>query len=116
MPTATKVPYEILIRYREGKLFAAHVGWSTLVTEDDGAKRELPQTLQPFNLGNNDGFPLSDIFSQLQIDALAKTAEDAVTIRAHEISAKKAAQEIAALKKEITKLSSSKQESKVEAG
>lgn len=68
----TEVPYEFLVRWKEGKLAGAHVGFSLLATMDDGTMQEAPQNVQPVDIGQGNGFPLKDILDKLHVDALTQ--------------------------------------------
>jgi hypothetical protein len=74
-----KKPYELLVRWGpDGKLRGAHVQWTMLVTDDIGAVIGCyPGNVEPLALTQGQaGFPLADILSQTQADALAAlTAE-----------------------------------------
>ena len=82
--TKTTTPYEFLARWdATGKLAGAHVGFLERITDGAEVLSEKALPVQP--VGDN-GFPLADIMSTVQADALAaveaakaetKAAEDA---------------------------------------
>jgi hypothetical protein len=78
MNAVTK-PYELLIRWGpDGKLLGAHVQWSTIVTDDSGELiASYPGNVVPVAITpDQQGFPLADLLSEAQTDALtALTAE-----------------------------------------
>jgi hypothetical protein len=72
-----KHPYELLARWDEtGVLKGAHVQWRT-VTRDDTGKivAEGVSDAEPINIGQGNGFPLADILSEVQIEALSELAK-----------------------------------------
>jgi hypothetical protein len=77
--STVKKPYELLVRWgQDGGLQGAHVQWAMLITDDTGAViGSYPGEVEPVSLANGQaGFPLGDILSQMQLDALtALTAE-----------------------------------------
>lgn len=79
MDTPKKVPYELLLQWREGKIAGAHVQWCWLM--QDGS--ELPwQDLEALDLGADNGPLIGAILQQLQADPLARIAEHEATISA----------------------------------
>ena len=69
-------PYELLVRWdREGKLAGAHVGFRTVIREDGEAAHEREEPVMPVDIGQGQGFPLNDILTRVQIEALARCAE-----------------------------------------
>ena len=73
----TVTPYELLARWRDGKLSGAHVQFLTTVTEDGVKLSETVGDVMPVDVGQGKGFPLADILSQMHVDSLA--AVDAAT-------------------------------------
>lgn len=75
MATLTEVsrPYEFLARWdtKTGRLAGAHVGFSTVLLRDGVFANETPEPVQPVGAM---GFPLGDILSVLQVDALKELA------------------------------------------
>lgn len=77
MDTPKKVPYELLLQWREGKIAGAHVQWCWLM--QDGS--ELPwQDPEALDLGRDNGPLIGGILQQLQADPLARIAEHEATI------------------------------------
>lgn len=73
--TESIVPYEFLVRWdANGNLAAAHVGFRKVGQLDGVIVSGVPMPVQSVALGLADGFPLSDILDQIQIDALARIA------------------------------------------
>lgn len=74
MATVETHPYEFLVRWdANGKLQGAHVQWRHVIKDDAGAiVGESLSNAEP--VGEN-GFPLDNILSQTQIDALARIGE-----------------------------------------
>lgn len=73
MPTntivTTKLPYELLIRWgADGKVQGAHVQWR-YVTNDFGTVTESVSPAESLHLT---GFPLKDILSQTEVNALSE--------------------------------------------
>lgn len=66
----TKKPYELLIRWdQEGKLAGAHVQYRFVITDGDAVVAESVGQAEPLSLA---GFPLSEVLSTAQADALAE--------------------------------------------
>ena len=93
-----KHPYELLIRWDQaGALAGAHVQHRYVITGDDGAV--ITETLggaEPLTLDTAAGFPLGDLLSQAQADALTSLAtapaeRDAALARVAELEAQLAA-------------------------
>jgi hypothetical protein len=72
-----KRPYEFLIRWKDGAISGAHVGYEVTVTEDGNVLSTTPLPVVPVDVGTGQGFPLADILCQVQIDAL-KDRESAI--------------------------------------
>lgn len=70
MITTTKHPYEFLVRWRDGKLSGAHVGFELTTTEDGTALSTTALPVMAVDIGQGAGFPLADILSQVHVDAL----------------------------------------------
>lgn len=93
-----KKPYELLIRWdQSGALAGAHVQHRYVITGDDGAV--ITETLggaEPLTLDTAAGFPLGDLLTQVQADALTAKAtadaeRDAALARVAELEAQFAA-------------------------
>lgn len=66
-------PYELLVRWRNGKLSGSHIQFIQRIIDDDGKiLQETP--LDPIPIGGDKGFPLEDVLSKIHIDALASLA------------------------------------------
>ncbi|WP_188260882.1 hypothetical protein [Azospirillum tabaci] len=74
----TKHPYELLIRWDQaGRLAGAHVQYR-YITIDGEHRAESLGAAEPLTLDTAPGFPLADLLTQAQADALtAKAASDA---------------------------------------
>ena len=88
MIETTKRPYEFLVRWREGKITGAHVGFELTATENGKVLSTAPLPVMPVDIGQGVGFPLADILAQIHIDALisvdaanAKVEEGKTVIR-----------------------------------
>lgn len=67
MIETVKRPYEFLVRWRDGVISGAHVGFEVTTTENG---QVLSTTPLPVVAVGDGGFPLADILGQIQIDAL----------------------------------------------
>lgn len=71
----TKVPYELLVRFdQSGKLQGAQVQYRYIIRDGEKIVGESVGNAEPLSLDK--GFPLQDVLTNAQADALA-TAEDA---------------------------------------
>ena len=70
MITTEKRPYELLVRWREGKITGAHVGFELTATEDGKVLSTTPLAVMAVDIGQGIGFPLADILAQVHTDAL----------------------------------------------
>ena len=81
MITKETAPYEFLARWRNGVFVGAHVQFLTRLIEDGIVLNEQISEAMPVDVGGGKGFPLADLISTMQADALvaldAKTAEAA---------------------------------------
>jgi len=64
-------PYEFLVRWRDGKISGAHVGYETGFIDENGKGEFVPGKVQPVAIGDAKGFPLKTILEAIHIDALA---------------------------------------------
>jgi hypothetical protein len=94
----TKLPYELLIRYDlTGKPSGAHVQHRFVTTDDVGAPLgEFPGPAEALTLDTAAGFPLGDLLTQAQTDALiavatANAERDVAVAHAAELEAQLAA-------------------------
>jgi hypothetical protein len=101
---AMKKPYELLVRWdQNGTLHGAHMQWATVVSDDAGAVIGCyPGNVEPVAIApSQPGFPLTDILSQVQADALTAltTAQqrcDALTEQLNDTNAQIAALQVKA--------------------
>lgn len=71
MITTVKRPYEFLVRWRNGVISGAHVGFELTTIEDGKMLSTTPLNVMPVDVGQGQGFPLAEILSQIHIDAIA---------------------------------------------
>ena len=68
----------MLVRWKDGVLAGAHVGFEVTASEDGAVLSTTPLPVMPVDIGQGVGFPLADILSQIQVDAITgKDAADA---------------------------------------
>lgn len=93
----TKHPYEFLVRWdTSGQLSGAHAQFRYVTTDDGGTVvGEFVGAAEPVAVAGVQGFPLAEILSQVQIDALA--ARDVLTARLAAMTATDGATSDAAL-------------------
>lgn len=65
-------PYEFLARWRDGVLAGAHIGFIEEVVEDGQVLSQKVLDVMPVAVAGATGFPLTDILTQLQADAIAE--------------------------------------------
>lgn len=70
MIETVKRPYEFLVRWREGIISGAHVGFELTTTEGGEALSTTALPVMPVDIGQGIGFPLADILAQLQIGSI----------------------------------------------
>lgn len=93
----TKTPYELLVRWdQSGALQGAHVQYRFVIRDGEDVIGETPGPAVPLTLEAADGFPLGDLLSQVQIDALTAMAtaaaeRDSALVRVVELEATLAA-------------------------
>ncbi|CAO3451853.1 hypothetical protein [Azospirillum argentinense] len=98
-----KHPYELLVRWdQSGALQGAHVQYRYVIRDGDGVESETLGPAVPLTLEAADGFPLGDLLSQVQIDALtamaaAEAERDAALARVAELEALLDASQAAAM-------------------
>lgn len=69
----TKQPYEFLVRWdANGNLSGAHIGFRNVVTRDGQPFTETIDPVMPVSMAGGSGFPLADVLSQLQADAIVR--------------------------------------------
>lgn len=67
----TKQPYELLVRWaQDGTLAGAHVQWRYVVSDGATVVAESVSAAECVAVGSTNGFPLADLLSQVQTDAL----------------------------------------------
>jgi len=88
-----KRPYELLIRWdKDGTLAGAHVQWRYVIKEDDGTViGESVTGSEAIEAAGRKGFPLHDILSQVQADALVECGK--AQARVAELESQKSALE-----------------------
>ncbi len=83
--TKTNQPYEFLARWNNGTLAGAHIRFLETITEDGVVLSQKEGNAQPVSLAGEAGFPIDDILTSLQAQAVierdaalaAKTAAEA---------------------------------------
>ena len=69
--TETRKPYEFLIRWdKNGIIQGAHIAFLDTVLKDGEIVTQTQSSVESVAIGEQVGFPLADVLSQLQIDAL----------------------------------------------
>jgi len=69
--TETRTPYEFLIRWdNNGVIQGAHIAFLDTVLKDGEIVTQTQSSVESVAIGEQVGFPLADVLSQLQIDAL----------------------------------------------
>jgi len=69
--TETRKPYEFLIRWNnDGIIQGAHIAFLDTVLKDGEIINQTQSSVESVAIGEQIGFPLADVLSQLQIDAL----------------------------------------------
>ena len=97
-------PYEFLVRWRDGAISGAHVGFEHAIVEDGATVGVIPLNVQPVAVGAESGFPLTDILQQVHIDALSGLATAEASCKEHEKTISSLKATIDAQAKEIAKL------------
>lgn len=68
----------MLVRWKDGVLAGAHVGFEVTTSEDGAVLSTTPLPVMAVDIGQGVGFPLADILEQVQVDAITgKDAADA---------------------------------------
>ena len=70
MIETVKRPYELLVRWREGRISGAHMGFELTTTENGIVLSTSPLSVMSIDIGQGAGFPLADILAQVHTDAL----------------------------------------------
>jgi len=69
--TETRKPYEFLIRWNnDGVIQGAHIAFLDTVLKDGEIINQTQSSVESVAIAEQVGFPLADVLSQLQIDAL----------------------------------------------
>jgi hypothetical protein len=69
--TENRTPNEFLVRWNnEGVIQGAHVGWLDTVLKDGVVLTQSETNVESVAVGLIDGFPLTDILTQLQVDCV----------------------------------------------
>jgi hypothetical protein len=69
--TEERTPNEFLVRWnKEGVIQGAHVGWLDTVLKDGVVLSQTETNVESVALGLSEGFPLTDILTQLQVDCV----------------------------------------------
>jgi len=69
--TEERTPNEFLVRWnKEGLIQGAHVGWLDTVLKDGVVLSQSETNVESVAIGLSDGFPLTDILTQLQVDCI----------------------------------------------
>jgi hypothetical protein len=96
-----KRPYELLVRWKDGVIAGAHVGFELTTSEDGVALSTTPLPVMAVDIGQGAGFPLADILAQIHVDAIAGFEAKAAECSQYEAK-------IAELEEKIAKLESAK--------
>jgi hypothetical protein len=69
--TENRTPNEFLVRWnKEGLIQGAHVGWLDTVLKDGVVLSQTETNVESVAVGLSEGFPLTDILTQLQVDCI----------------------------------------------
>jgi hypothetical protein len=69
--TEERTPNEFLVRWNnEGLIQGAHVGWLDTVLKDGVILSQSETNVESVAVGLSEGFPLTDILTQLQVDCV----------------------------------------------
>lgn len=73
MPTITTetTPYELLFRWNDGALAGAHIQFVETIRKDGAVISQQVGHAQPVSMAGEAGFPLADVLSTVQADAVA---------------------------------------------
>lgn len=64
-------PYEFLVRWTDGVVSGAHIGFVEQLIDNGQVLSQTPLPVQAVSLSGQAGFPLDTVLGQLHIDALA---------------------------------------------
>jgi hypothetical protein len=69
--TEERTPNEFLVRWNnDGLIQGAHVGWLDTVLKDGVILSQSETNVESVAVGLSEGFPLTDILTQLQVDCV----------------------------------------------
>lgn len=68
--TKTTIPYEFLVRWTNGVLSGAHIRMLEIISENGVVLTQKEGNAQPVSLAGEVGFPLADILTSLQAQAI----------------------------------------------
>lgn len=69
MTIGTKMPYELLVRWKEGEITGASITEQMIIDNNGGVMVLNPE---PLSIGLEKGFPVKEFLNKIQIDSLAK--------------------------------------------
>lgn len=114
MPTITTetTPYELLFRWNDGALAGAHIQFVETIRKDGSVISQQVGHAQPVSMAGETGFPLADVLSTVQADAVAardfaiaalaaKHAELAAATEAHTAAMAAKGAELEALRAQV---------------
>jgi hypothetical protein len=81
MKTVITRPYEFLVRWRDGVISGAHVGFEDAIVEDGKVIGATPLPVQAVDIGSGQGFPLQDILTAMGADAFVRIGELEAEVR-----------------------------------
>lgn len=70
MKTVITRPYEFLVRWKDGIISGAHVGFEDVIMDDGKELGSRQSNVVSVAIGESKGFPIADILDQISIDAL----------------------------------------------
>jgi predicted RNase H-like nuclease (RuvC/YqgF family) len=79
--TEKRTPNEFLVRWnKEGLIQGAHVGWLDTVLKDGVVLSQTETNVESVAMGLQEGFPLTDILTQLQVDCVLERETSMVEV------------------------------------
>ena len=102
--TKTTTPYEFLVRWKDGAIAGAHIKFLETVSENGVVLSQKEGIASPVSMAGESGFPIADLLTTVQTQALTDLAAAQAVISNHPsgLAAKDA--EIAALQAQVTAL------------
>lgn len=79
---ANKVPYDFTVRWRDGQVAGAHFIWLYQTVEQGVVVGQHLSPALPVSVAQEEGFPLSDILSDVTRDALAALSKATADLEA----------------------------------